>query len=142
MSELIFLGLRVLAAVLLYAFVGWAFYLIWKALKAQTDFLSAQKITSVKLGLVSASGEKHIAEFSQPDFFIGRDPDCELLLDDVAVSAHHARLSFHHGHWWLEDRGSKNGTMLNDTRLATPAILANGDTITCGDTNIEITLPE
>ena len=142
MSELIFLGLRVLAAVLLYAFVGWAFYLMWKALKAQTDFLSAQKITSIKLGLVSASGEKHIAEFSQPDFFIGRDPDCELLLDDVAVSAHHARLSFHHGHWWLEDKGSKNGTILNDTRLTMPAILANGDTIVCGDTNIETILPE
>jgi pSer/pThr/pTyr-binding forkhead associated (FHA) protein len=142
MSELIFLGLRVFAAVLLYAFVGWALYLMWRTLKTQTDFLSAKKIPAIKLGLVSASGEKHIAEFSQPDFFIGRDPDCELLLDDVAVSARHARLSFHHGHWWLEDRGSKNGTVLNDSHLTMPAILTNGDTIACGDTSIEIILPE
>jgi pSer/pThr/pTyr-binding forkhead associated (FHA) protein len=142
MSELVFLGLRILAAILLYAFVGWALYLMWSNLKAQTDLLSARKITQIKLGMVSASGEKHVAEFSHPDFFIGRDPDCELLLDDIAVSAHHARLSFHHGHWWIEDRGSKNGTILNDIGLTMPAILTNGDTIVCGDTKIEIILPD
>jgi pSer/pThr/pTyr-binding forkhead associated (FHA) protein len=142
MSELIFLALRVLAAVLLYTFLGWALYLIWKSLKAQTDFLSSKGITAIKLGMISPSGEKHIVEFGQPEFFIGRDPDCALLLDDAAVSARHARFSFHRGHWWLEDYRSKNGTRLNDTHLAMPVILANGDIINCGDTTIEVILPE
>ncbi len=142
MSALIFLGLRLLAAILLYAFAGWSFYLMWRTLRAQVDFLSSREISPIKLGLVSAGGEMHIAEFRQADFFIGRDPDCELPLDDTAVSARHARLSYHHGHWWAEDRGSKNGTILNDAPLSMPTILANGDTIVCGDTSLDVILPE
>lgn len=142
MSENIFLALRILAAVLLYAFLGWSLYLMWKALKAQADFLSSKGITFIKLGMISPNGEKHIVEFGQPEFFIGRDPDCALLLDDAAVSARHARFSFHHGHWWVEDYRSKNGTKLNESQLSMPVILANGDTISCGATSIEIILPE
>ncbi len=142
MSEIVFLALRILAAVLLYAFLGWALYLMWKSLKVQMDFLSSKGVTTIKLGMISLSGEKHIVEFGQPEFFIGRDPDCALLLDDAAVSAQHARFSFHHGHWWIEDCRSKNGTRLNETQLTMPVILANGDTISCGDTTIEIILPE
>jgi hypothetical protein len=43
---------------------------------------------------------------------IGRESDCDLVLDDDRVSRRHARLSFEDGAWWLADLGSKNGTSL------------------------------
>ena len=34
--------------------------------------------------------------------------------------------------WWLEDLGSRNGTMLNDLKLVKPTPLAEGDVIGIG----------
>src|SRR5258706_9614498 len=43
---------------------------------------------------------------------IGRDPDCNIVLDDERVSRRHARLGFSEGSWRLADLDSKNGTTL------------------------------
>ena len=142
MSSVIFLGLRVLAAILLYAFVGLVFYLMWQILVNQTNLLARLKITPIKIEWTSVDGEKFFSEFQKPEIFIGRDPDCELVLPDSTVSARHTRFAFHHGHWWAEDQQSRNGTLLNDIPLIMPTILTNGDTITCGDTALEIVLPD
>lgn len=142
MSAPIFLGLRLLAAILLYAFVGWSFYLMWRSLRAQASSLSAYKTPPLSVHLPLINGETTTLVFDQPELLIGRDVDCALHLDDTAVSARHARLSFHHGQWWLEDNGSKNGTLLNGNRLTVPTILTNGDTIGCGNSNLTIILPE
>ena len=48
---------------------------------------------------------------------IGRDTHCDLSVMDEALSAHHARITFHHGQWWLEDLNSTNGTFLNREKL-------------------------
>jgi hypothetical protein len=142
MSAPIFVGLRLLAAILLYAFVGWSFYLMWRMLKSQTDFLSSKKIPALSILLPSIINEITIVTFEQPELIVGRDRDCEIHLDDSAVSARHARFSFHHGHWWVEDSGSKNGTTLNENPLTVPTIVTNGDTISCGNTVLTISLPE
>lgn len=142
MSAPILLGLRLLAAILLYAFVGWSFYLMWRTLQAQADFLSARGNTPIKINFVTDGGEEIILDFKQAEFFVGREPECELQLDDSTVSARHARFSFHHGHWWAEDTGSKNGTMLNENLLTMPTIVTNGDTIACGNTTLNVILPE
>lgn len=46
-------------------------------------------------------------------FVIGRDPACELHLDDEMVSRRHARVFVERGVWHVEDLGSRNGTRLN-----------------------------
>jgi pSer/pThr/pTyr-binding forkhead associated (FHA) protein len=142
MSAPIFVGLRLLAAILLYAFVGWSFYLMWLMLKSQADFLSSKKIPPITVLLPHLNNEITLVTFEQPELIVGRDSDCEIHLDDSAVSARHARLSFHHGHWWVEDSGSKNGTALNDNPLTVPTIITNGDTISCGNITLTINLPE
>lgn len=143
MSAPILLGLRLLAAIMLYAFVGWSLYLMWRTLKAQAEYLTAQQKASIKVGMLKSGSAEKILEFNDTtELFVGREPECALQLDDVTVSARHARLSFHHGHWWAEDAGSKNGTRLNESQLILAAIITNGDTITCGNTTIRIILPE
>jgi sigma-54 dependent transcriptional regulator, acetoin dehydrogenase operon transcriptional activator AcoR len=69
---------------------------------------------------------------------IQREPDgrsiLELRVPDRRVSSAHAKLSKRPEGWVLEDTGSKNGTFLDDERLAEPAILADGQMFEVGHT--------
>ena len=69
---------------------------------------------------------------------IGRDTHCDLSVLDEALSSHHARITFHHGQWWLEDLNSRNGTLLNREKLNTPAVIITGDQFKCGNTLFDI----
>ena len=71
---------------------------------------------------------------------VGRDPDCECVLNDETVSARHARFAYHHSQWWVEDLGSRNGSGLNGAPLTTPTILMHGDMVKCGKTTVKIIL--
>jgi hypothetical protein len=65
---------------------------------------------------------------------IGRDARNDLVLESAAVSRDHAGLTFQDGRWYLEDRGSFNGTHLNGTRVVpgTPLPLRHADRISIG----------
>ena len=43
------------------------------------------------------------------DFVIGRDPACELHLDDPQISRRHAKVFYGSGRWQIKDLGSRNG---------------------------------
>ena len=58
------------------------------------------------------------------DYMVGRDPTCDLPLDDDRVSRQHARLSGSGAGWTLTDLGSKNGTAVNGTPIDLAAALA------------------
>ena len=62
---------------------------------------------------------------------MGREPGCEVLLEDVRVSARHARLRFSGEDWVLSDLGSKNGTFVNAFRV-TEASLGDEDWVSFG----------
>jgi FHA domain len=51
------------------------------------------------------------------DLTIGRDPSNDLVLVTKTVSREHARLVREGGRWYVEDRGSVNGTLLNGQRV-------------------------
>jgi len=61
-------------------------------------------------------------------------------VDDEAISARHARWSFHHNQWWLEDLDSTNGTLLNQEKLTMPTVVMSDDEFKCGDTFFIISL--
>jgi hypothetical protein len=63
---------------------------------------------------------------------LGRSADNEIRVSDKTVSAHHARLSLRGGQWWLEDLGSRNGTLLNGNRIETAFVVTEGDRIQLG----------
>jgi pSer/pThr/pTyr-binding forkhead associated (FHA) protein len=48
---------------------------------------------------------------------IGRDADCDLILDDAMISWQHARIHSHNGTAELEDLGSTNGTFVNGEKI-------------------------
>jgi len=140
MSGPIVLVLRLLLTVSLYAFLAWAFTNLWRDIKLQSALLAARKIPPISLTLSLAGQVDHIRRFIQAEVTIGRDPACECPVDDEAVSARHARLSYHHNQWWLEDLDSTNGTWLNQEKLTLPTVVISGDEFRCGATLFSVKL--
>jgi predicted component of type VI protein secretion system len=74
---------------------------------------------------------------------IGRDGDNDVVMGSSAVSREHAAVTFRDDRWYLEDRGSFNGTYLNGTRLVpgTPLPLRHADRIGIGGETIIFSWP-
>ncbi len=138
MSALLFLALRILILSMLYLFVGWAFFVLWKDVRQEGEQLVSRKIAVLELTFQPPASMPETRRFSQSEVIIGRDRGCDCPILDETVSARHARLSYHHNHWWLEDLQSTNGTLLNHQRLDTPAVVISGDEFTCGKTSFRI----
>ncbi len=65
-------------------------------------------------------------------FIVGREHDCQLVIDDPMVSRRHARFYVGDEGLMVEDLGSKNGVLVNDRRIDAPTLLAHGDVVGCG----------
>ncbi len=70
---------------------------------------------------------------------IGRDGNCDLVLDDHQVSKRHARIVRSGDSYLIEDLGSTNGTKVNEQTLIGSRSLGNGDVIEVGDTKFVFT---
>jgi len=68
---------------------------------------------------------------------IGRAPDNDLPVDNLAVSNHHARVYYEGGRLVVEDLDSLNGTFVNDLRVER-ATLHDGDAIWIGKHHIKV----
>jgi pSer/pThr/pTyr-binding forkhead associated (FHA) protein len=68
---------------------------------------------------------------------IGRSPDNDLPVDNLAVSNYHARVYFDAGRLVVEDLDSLNGTFVNDLRVER-ATLHDGDSIWVGKHHIKV----
>jgi pSer/pThr/pTyr-binding forkhead associated (FHA) protein len=62
---------------------------------------------------------------------IGRLPDNDVVIDNPAVSSHHACLFRDGDSWVIEDLDSKNGTFVNDKRVGRH-VLRHGDVLLVG----------
>ena len=61
---------------------------------------------------------------------IGRDAEqCQIVIPNSSVSRKHAVLSWVDGKVRVEDLGSRNGTLINQNRIATPTILKSDDRV-------------
>ena len=71
-------------------------------------------------------------------YVIGRDPDCQIVIDDPEVSRHHARVTSSPEQLVLEDLGSTGGTFLNGQRITEPVVLQPSQPIQVGSTILEV----
>jgi pSer/pThr/pTyr-binding forkhead associated (FHA) protein len=133
----VLLILRILLAVLLYAFLAWALYTLWRDLQQQAALQAARQVRPLN---VAFEGLGQGLSFTQLEVIIGRSGNCDIVLEDKTVSGRHARLTYHHGQWWLEDLTSTNGTFLNDEPVSMPVVLTHGDQIRCGQVTGDITM--
>lgn len=66
---------------------------------------------------------------SQGKVIIGRSPDCDIAIDNTAISRQHASIEYKNGEYYLNDLGSSNGTFLNGDKIDELAALTPGDNI-------------
>lgn len=137
MSAIILLVLRILMAGLLYSFLGLAIYTLLRDLKQQGELLAARQ--PPPLTLTSMMEADAISQhYFKPEIILGREPGCDFPLDDKTVSAQHARLSYHHRQWWLEDLASTNGTYLNNESVTAAVVVTDGDELRLGHMGVRI----
>ncbi|MGC4088020.1 MAG: LuxR C-terminal-related transcriptional regulator [Polyangiaceae bacterium] len=72
------------------------------------------------------------------EILIGRASECELLLKSGLVSRQHARLRHTLAGLLIEDLGSRNGVLVNGTRIAAPTLVSHGDVIGIGLKAIQV----
>ena len=63
---------------------------------------------------------------------IGRNPDCDVFIDDQLVSRNHAEISKEGSDYYLTDLDSTNGTFLNDQEVKGKVKFTEKDTIFIG----------
>ncbi len=83
-----------------------------------------------ELIITAADGQVRRFSLSGP-VTLGRDPTCEIPLDDLGTSRQHARIRMEGGCYIVEDLGSKNGTILNDIQCDSSR-LKDGDEVILG----------
>jgi pSer/pThr/pTyr-binding forkhead associated (FHA) protein len=70
-------------------------------------------------------------------FIIGRSPQCDLPLDEELASRQHVEIVLEKGHYWVRDRGSRNGTFVNGEKIEDRRKLVDGDEIGVGSTRLK-----
>jgi len=58
---------------------------------------------------------------------IGRVPDNDVVIDNLAVSRHHAIVTEEHGIYYVEDQQSVNGTFVNGVRITRQEVKHNDE---------------
>jgi sigma-B regulation protein RsbU (phosphoserine phosphatase) len=81
------------------------------------------------LKLVKGGAVGQVIPLSGERILLGRHPSCQIVLDNAAVSRHHAQILENHGTYYLEDLRSRNGTQLNDVSIEGRIELHDGDQI-------------
>ena len=76
-------------------------------------------------------------ELSEDEMILGRSPDCNIQVEDYAVSRKHAKVIRSGDAYSLEDLKSRNKTYLNDIVLTEGAHqLRNGDKVEIGRAHV------
>lgn len=96
---------------------------------------AAAPATSVSLLLQDGSSRTFLVE--EGSNIIGRSNDVDFRLPDTGVSREHAEITFNGQEAILVDLKSTNGTSVNDMPIDN-WLLADGDVITVGHSNIEV----
>lgn len=83
--------------------------------------------------LILSFNDQTVGEFplDKETLTIGRRPECDIHIDNLAVSGRHARVMTIAGSSFLEDLDSTNGTFVNGKKVAKHP-LSNGDLIMIG----------
>lgn len=74
------------------------------------------------------AGRLHVLEPGKR-LTIGRAADTDIVIPHAQASRRHAELWNEIDRWWVQDLGTKNGTLVNGRALGEPQLLSEGDEI-------------
>lgn len=106
---------------------------------AKTERLQVEPPSFAWLVIVEGLRAGHLFRLHPESTLIGRDPSCDIVLDDSAVSRQHAKVrAVEEGgkkKFVLHDLASENGTIVNGEAIAKHE-LSDGDQIVIGRTKM------
>lgn len=98
----------------------------WKSVFLQPE----KEEVSYSLRFLNSDRKDEIVEIHH-SLTIGRSDANDLILQDASISNQHSKIYWAHGHYWIKDCESKNGTKVNGVLIQT-ARLKHGSEITIG----------
>lgn len=141
--ELVLLIFRVVSGLLLLAFLGGLAWLIYRDMQVTAAAMVEQERPYGRLRIIANEAELPPVNTTfalLPITSIGRSASNTIVLPDGFASAEHALIIRRQGQWWLEDQGSRNGTLLNDVAVQKAAVISAGDVIAVGGTLLKLEL--
>ncbi|MFN8375226.1 MAG: FHA domain-containing protein [Anaerolineae bacterium] len=143
-TDIILFVLRIVAGFLLLLWLAVLFVAMWRDYRSVVQEGQASKRTYGQLialreidGSYLRTGQVY-ALLSLTS--IGRAPTNSIIVEDNFASNEHALVALRNGQWWLEDRHSRNGTMLNGMMVKQPIVITNGDIIGIGHLRLQVEL--
>lgn len=140
--DVLLLSLRFLMTALLYVFLAAVLLVLWRDLRRA----SGAREPAHRAGrlVVLPTADQILAVGSTFPLLaitsIGRAPGNSIAVADDFASSEHAMLTWREGLWWLEDLGSRNGTLLNSALVRQPTVISAGDIIGLGRTQLKLEL--
>ena len=119
----------------------------WAVKRGATDVESADSgsdatpATGGRVAVKDASGNSVSHELTINTLRIGRAHDCDIRIDDTAISRYQADIVPKNGAWLIESHGSTTPVLLNATTVSS-AELKNGDVVSIGNYIFKFELPE
>lgn len=135
-ADILLLVFRIAATLALYVFFATLIWLMWRDLRLLGDQVTVTRQPLGRLVVVDCAEDVPLeAGQSYPltvHTTIGRGPTNTIVLPDSYASTEHAQVILRSGKWWLHDRGSRNGTTINDLPVSEPVVLSSDDVIGIG----------
>jgi len=89
-----------------------------------------------RLVIVTKGDGDRVFDIESDQVLIGRGQDTQLMLANVSVSRHHAKIESKGDDYYIEDLDSRNGTVVNGSRIEQSTLLNSGDEIAVGKFSI------
>ena len=89
---------------------------------------------------IRAGGRERTFPLGAGGAIVGKDPGCDVALEDPFVSGRHLRIAPARGAWWIADLGSTNGTFVGGARVER-AELPLGAVVSAGESQLVLEPP-
>ncbi|UCC50810.1 MAG: FHA domain-containing protein [Anaerolineaceae bacterium] len=144
-QALLLFAFRLVSAGILLALLGGMAWLVYQDLRmsAATAAEQHQALGHLRVVVSEERGPSLDTLFPLlPVTSIGRAQGNTVVIDDGYVSSEHVMISRRGKQLWIEDLGSRNGTLLNDLPLTETTVVSSGDIITVGGAKLKIELAQ
>ena len=101
---------------------------------APTPIAQVSEVAQGKLMVISGNDAGNEYPLHGQTITVGRGIDNDVVLTDIAVSRKHMSISFDGSRYQLSDKGSGNGTIINQRVETGTRMLGHGDRIEIGNT--------
>jgi len=96
----------------------------------------------VRLKILQGSSDGKVLKIPTPKCVIGRGDDCHLRLQKDAISRQHCEIVTTENEVLVRDLKSRNGTFVNEERVAAEAVLLSGDILRVGPQQFELIIEQ